>query len=276
MSIYDLFFKRRFYKIIGSLIWLSFFLSGCYKLTPSGERSLKKEVTDKQTLAYLQQRNEYFKSLRTIAQVNIVSQQEKRSFNASLSVQKPNLLRLEVLNMFMQPVQFIIANKNKMLCYVPADKKVLIGAPSSLNVYRFLGIRLPVEELVNILLGGVSLPNPAEYSLKFSYLKPEKHYLLQFCYQDNHCFYNLWLNPYWLYPEKFIYPHASLTGCQVRWDDFVKLGNTYLPKYIKLERLDQADYIELIYSNPVINETIPSASFAMELPDMVERIPLEG
>lgn len=261
-------------SLIGSLIWLSCFFSGC-ATTATKVIPPPKLLSTEEILSSLRLRNDQISSLRTIARLTLANPDERRSFSASLIVQKPCLVRLEVLNMFMQPIQFFILNENELLWYMPGDNKVLRGAPTSLNIYRLLGIRLSAVELVNILLGCVSLPAADDIKPKLSYSNNDHHYQLQFC-QAGQCLDKTWLNPYLLYGVKSVHDGESPMGWVVNWEKFKQLKEYYLPTHIRVERSDRANRVELEYRQPAINEPLSKDTFLLDLPAGVETVPLDS
>jgi hypothetical protein len=263
-------------RLTGSFIWLSFFLSGC-SVIPTPETTRPPRVLSAQEVLFsLRQRNDQLNSLRAITHLTLATPEEQRSFRASLLVQKPCFIRLEVLNMFMQPVQFFVLNEHDLMWYIPADKKVLRGAPTSLNIYRLLGIRVSATELVSILLGGVPLPSSRDIKPRLSYQEAEGSYRLQFCPETDRCFHQIWLDSHRLYGIKLIHTPEPTREWQINWENFERLQGYYLPTLIKLERLDQSCWLELKYSQPAINLPLSRDKFWLELPPGVETVLLGG
>jgi outer membrane lipoprotein-sorting protein len=256
------------------LLGLFFFTGGCTKLTPL-IKPKPRAVTAEEAISLIKQRNNFIQNLSTTTRLTLATPEGQKSFSASMLVQKPNSIRVEILNMFMQPIQFLVSNEHSLWWYIPTDKKVLKGTPSSLNIYRLLGIRLSVANLVNILLGCAELPASAQMQPTISHLDSEHRCLLRFCSSADSCPYQIWLHPTLLYGMRYFYTDEFTMNWEAIWENFEQLQNYYLPTLIKLERLDRACRLELKYDQPMINTPLPQDKFRLELPPGVEIVKLE-
>ncbi len=267
---------RCFFRMAGSLVGLLFFVCGC-AVTPANKLATKRKHLSAEELLYsIRQRNGSISSLRTVTRLTIATPEDQKSFRAVLLVQRPNFIRLEAVNMFMQPIHFFILNEEGLLWYTPAEKKAFKGDASSLNIYRLLGIRLSVAELIDVLLGCTPLPPAGDVQPELAYLEAEHNYLLQFCPDANLCSYKIWFHPYWLYGQRMLHAAEPTRTWQVNWGNFKQIADVYLPTDIKVERVDQVSRVELQYEKPVINEPIPLEKFQLELPPGLEVVLLEN
>lgn len=262
--------------LMGSLIWLSCFLSGCATVTATKVIPPRKLLSTEEILSQTNLRNDQISSLRTITSLTLATPDGQRNFNAVLIVQKPHFIRLEVLNMFMQPIQFIILNENELIWYLPGDKKVFRGESTGFNIYRIIGIRISVTELVDILLGCAPLPPSNDVKPSLSYLNDANRYQLQFCQAADLCPDKIWLDPYKLYGVKSVHDSESPMGWGVDWGEFRQLKDYYLPTNIRLERVDKSNWVEFEYRKPKINEPLAEDTFLFDLPAGVETVLLDG
>jgi hypothetical protein len=268
--------RRYFFRLSGSLLGLLFFIGGCAYAPVTGLTTKRKHVSVEELLSSIRQRNDQINSLRTITRLTIATPVEQKSFSAVLLVQRPHFIRLEALNMFMQPLHFFVLNEQGLLWYTPADKKAVIGDANSLNIYRLLGIRVTVAELVDILLGCTPLPPSGDIKPQLTYLNTEHNYLLRFCSANNLCSHEILLHPYWFYAEKMLHAAGPTATWRVDWGNYQQLADIQLPTDIKMERMDESSRIELQYDKPVINEAITQDKFQLELPPGLEVVLLEN
>ncbi len=266
---------RYFFRLLSSLTGLLFFVAGC--VTPLTRPDTRRKLLSAwEMLSSIRRRNDQISSLRTITRLTITTPEDQKNFNAILLVQRPHFIRLEAVNMFMQPMYFFVLNEDGLLWYAPADKKAVKGAADSLNIYRLLGIRLSAAELVDVLLGCIPLPAAGNIQPELTYIEADYRYLLKFCQDTNRCSHKIWLHPYRLYGMKLVQTAESARQWQVSWGGFEQLTDIYLPTSIKVERLDQSSRLELKYKKPVINEAIPPDKFQLKLPPDVEIVFLDN
>jgi len=200
---------------------------------------------------------------------------EEQNFKAAILLQKPTSLRVELYNFLFQPFQFLLTNEKEFMVYVPGRAKALVGAPVSLNVYRFLHMRMELPELVCLLLGQVDWPAEGS-SLRLFHLPQEDVYVLELCTPQEGCPYRVFLDPYTLRIQRLIRSDTQTQRYwEVKWSGFVSLGGDEIPTQVELIRPQERVRLKLTYNTPEIGMDLGAENFHLELPPDVELIQLD-
>jgi len=259
------------YKLWAAVIaLLIFFVGGCARTVSMPPPA---PVTLEQVISWLASRDKKADSLKAYASVTVTDGDRRQSFRAALILKKPQSLRLEILNPLHQPVQYFVCNQRQITAYKPGEKQAFQGDPTSLNVYRLLGIRVEIAEFVSALLGLPPIPNYYDrFKLLGGELSPRP--VLDACFEDKGCPYRLWIDPWLRYPVRL--GQNKEDSWIINWSDFSLMQDYYLPGHIEMLRNDQDFGLEITYSNPQLNPELEDTAFNLELPPGVEIASLDG
>lgn len=92
-----------------------------------------------------------FSTLSALARARIVRDGNSRSSQQALLVRKPDRLRVDVLGPFSYPL-LQVAAAGQLQVHLPVDGRFYAGEASAVNLARFTGLPLRIEQLVGILL----------------------------------------------------------------------------------------------------------------------------
>lgn len=92
-----------------------------------------------------------FATLSALARARIVRDGHSRSTQQALLVRKPDRLRVDVLGPFSYPLVQVAA-AGQLQVHLPVDGRFYAGEASDVNLARFTGLPLRIEQLVGILL----------------------------------------------------------------------------------------------------------------------------
>jgi len=263
-----------------SLILPLLLLVSCHKIQPIAKphHPLLRQNSGKEVLALLWEQDDKIWGLKAQAEITLETAGERKWFKAALLVQKPAYLRLELFNQFGQPIQFLVANQERILLYIPITRQAIEASPSGFNLYRLCGIRLELPELVSLLLG--QLPwdrksdNPnSSPAPNLSYLTSEKAYLLEVDYPQRR--YKLFLDAWELWLRRLLIEKGS-QRMEIAWERFTPLGGTYLPTRLKFAFPQDNTTVEIAYTRPETNFRFDPKLFRLTLPYGVELIHLSS
>ncbi|MFI5395700.1 MAG: lipoprotein insertase outer membrane protein LolB [Candidatus Binatia bacterium] len=102
--------------------------------------------------AVLTTRREAVRSLRALAQVHYRDPEESNSSREAIVVARPDRLRVEVMSLF-GAVFVLTADDGALTAYARQENTVYRGQASPENLWRYVRLSLPVNELVDIVLG---------------------------------------------------------------------------------------------------------------------------
>jgi outer membrane biogenesis lipoprotein LolB len=91
-------------------------------------------------------------SLRALAHIRYRDPQESNTSREAIVVARPDRLRVEVLSLF-GSVFVLAADGGALTAYARQENTVYRGRASSENLWRYVGLTLPVHDLVELVLG---------------------------------------------------------------------------------------------------------------------------
>ncbi len=102
--------------------------------------------------AVLAQRREALRSLRALAHIRYRDPEESNRSREALVVARPDHLRVEVLSLF-GSMFVLTASDGALAAYAPQEHTLYRGRASPENLWRYVRLMLPVDDLVDIVLG---------------------------------------------------------------------------------------------------------------------------
>lgn len=133
-----------------SWVALVLFLGACAAPRPSSPPSTLPDSAE--LLRRLADYEVRFAAMQGLAKMRIATAEKTLSFNQVLLVQKPDLLRCEVLSPFGSALLSLASDGETISVAVPGEQRFYRGPASAANVARFTQVPLRPADLVGILL----------------------------------------------------------------------------------------------------------------------------
>jgi hypothetical protein len=146
-------FPRHRQAVLFCVAALAAGLAGCATVAPPAP--LKKPVPEwgaAQLIGSLKQRNESFRTLRALAQVDYTGPEGRHGFQEAVIVQRPDRLRLDTLTI-LGAILIFTANPNEMIGYHPREGVFVRAAPTPENLRRYTQIPLGLPQATTLLMG---------------------------------------------------------------------------------------------------------------------------
>jgi outer membrane lipoprotein-sorting protein len=116
--------------------------------------------------AALTARREAVRSLRALAHLHYRDPEESNSSREAIVVARPDRLRVEVMSLF-GAVFVLTADGGALTAYARQENTVYRGRTSPENLWRYVRLSLPVNELVDIVLGTPPLRQRQQAQVSF-------------------------------------------------------------------------------------------------------------
>lgn len=260
-----------YFNRICGIFWIVTILIGCAtpQIAPPGKqhRSLNPQYIIKQ----VESESRKTKDLSGFSKFNIQSRGKNLSGSVAINLKKDNFLRLELLNLFSQPIQYFLANQHRLLSYHPGKRSAVSGKPNAKNINRLIGIRIKVEELVSFLLGDV--PGLALFEKQsITYESNTGRYCLEVKKEKE--VRRLWIDPDTFRPLQYrsIDKNGNLR-LSVSWDDFRLINDFSFAREISIEFPRQKASIQVQYTDFDLNTE--TGNFFLEIPPETRVVQLE-
>jgi outer membrane lipoprotein-sorting protein len=144
---------RRASRAILLSVVLSWEAAGCVATRPLPPHAAPAVLPSAAELeAALAARREAVRSVRALARLRYRDAEQSVSSREAIVVARPDRVRVEVLSVF-GSVFLLVADDGQMTAYSRDKNTVYRGQASPQNLQRYVRLGLPVEELVNIVLG---------------------------------------------------------------------------------------------------------------------------
>lgn len=132
-------------------------LAGCAVTRPAQPPQAMPKVTLAALRQSVEASGQRFKSLKGLARVSVVKDEQKFSGSQALLAEKPDRIRSEALALFGQPWLVLAADGQRLQVFIPGEHRFYSGAPTPENLQRFTRLPLRLEDLVHLLLYQVPL-----------------------------------------------------------------------------------------------------------------------
>lgn len=238
-------------------------LSACARLptVPAGERPMVQSGPD--LLKQLESRGAEIQSLKGKGNVSVVSPQRNYTGNALVTVYKPSLLRVDVLNFWGQPVVAFLTNDSEIKLMVYPESKLYRGPANSANLSRFIPLPVSIQDFMAILTGRVAFEQYEKPALVET--KDSNVYYLELTSRGGNDRLKLTIESQSLNitAAQWQNPQGQET-MRAEFGEFVSQGTITGPLEIKLTSADQANQVRIRYRDLTFN--VPAAPEAMALP----------
>ncbi|MGH7797448.1 MAG: DUF4292 domain-containing protein [Candidatus Binatia bacterium] len=241
-------------------------LLGCTTVAPPPAPKLPAPQWDSsQLIESIKQRNENFRSLRALAQVDYTGPEGKQGFQEAVIVQRPDRLRLETLT-FLGTILIVTANDKEIIGYHPREGVFVRGRATKENLQRYTQIPLELEEITMLLMG---LP-PVEASAPW---KQEGNTLI---FSSNGLARDVVAFDY-QQPVPARWQRFNDSGdvqLTAHFSDYVGTPAGLFPTRIVFESNTQKKKLEIRYKDPELNATITSDLFSQQKPAHAQEVPI--
>ena len=215
----------------------------------------------------LKQRNEKFRSVRALAQVDYAGPEGKHGFQEAVIVQRPDRLRLETLT-FLGAILIFTANDKEILGYHPREGVFVRAQPTRENLRRYTQISLELREITLLLAGLPPIEAGAPWKQEGNTLifssNDRKRDVLTF---DSH-------EPVPTRWERF--NDNGQVELSAQFSDYVAAAPGPFPQSIMLEAQLQKKKLSIRHKEPEFNGSIPPELFTQQIPAHAKEMPIEA
>jgi hypothetical protein len=215
----------------------------------------------------LKQRNQQFRSLRSLAQVNYAGPEGKHGFQEAVFVQRPDRLRLDTLT-FLGAILIFTANDKEVIGYHPREGVFVRGQPTPDNLRRYTQIPLELGEITMLLTGLPPVDPGASWKQDGNKLSASanggKRDVLTF---ESH-------EPVPTKWERF--NGEGKLELSAQFDNYTATPAGLFPLGLILEAHAQKRKLNLRYNEPEVNGKIPPDQFTQQIPAHAKEVPIEA
>jgi Domain of unknown function (DUF4292) len=242
-------------------------LAGCATVPPPpAVKPPAPQWESSQLLESLKQRNEQFRTLRALAQVDYAGPEGKHGFQEAVIVQRPNRLRLDTLT-FLGAILIFTANDKEIIGYHPREGVLVRGRPTPENLRRYTQIPLELPEITMLLMGLPPVDAGAPWKQEGNTLifspKGGKRDVLTFASHQP-------------VPTKWERFNDGKLELSAQFDDYASTPAGLFPLRIITEATLQKRKLGIRYKEPELNGAIPPEQFTQQIPAHVKEVPIEA
>ena len=245
---------------------LMLFTYGCARELPTYEPA---ELPVSLILEQLEQRQNHLVSYRAVGTLKVQGGKKRWSGRAFLLSHFPNSLRLEVVNMFGQPVLYAASDGDQFLVWEPGRSRAYQGSASG-NTLAHL-IEFPLQDQEALLLLAGTVPSWQDGDPKLFRVRGTENLMLQLDTVRDRLTQRVWLEGEGLVVTRIERTRGDTLELEARFSDFVDIEGFYYPRSVVLEGAKA--HLTLRYQQFVINENLDESLFHLALPDGVEIVP---
>ena len=240
--------------------------SGCAKLVPTYEPA---ELPVSFVIQKLEQKQNHLVSYRGVGTIRVQEGEKRWSGKVFLLCHLPQSLRLEVVNMFGQPVLYAASDGSQFLMWEPGSDRAYGGSASGDTLAHLIKFPLKDQEALFIMAGTVPPWNHAEP--KLFRVHGTDNLMLQLDGARGEPTQRVWLEGEGLVVTKIERTQGGERQLEASFSDFVELEGFSYPRSIVME--NGRARLSLRYQEFVINEYLDENLFHLSLPGGVEIVP---
>jgi hypothetical protein len=242
-------------------------LAGCATVAPPVPKPPVPQWESAKLIESLKQRNERFRALRSLAQVDYAGPEGKHGFQEAVIVQRPDRLRLDTLT-FLGAILIFTANDKEVIGYHPREGVFVRGRPTPENLRRYTQIPLELGEITALLLGLPPVDPGASWKQDGNTLSASanggKRDVLTFASHEP-------VPTKW---ERF--SGDDKVELSAQFDSYTTTPAGFFPLGLILEAHRQKRKLNIRYKEPDLNGTIPPEQFTQQIPGHVKEVPIEA
>ncbi|HEX9787554.1 MAG TPA: DUF4292 domain-containing protein [Candidatus Binatia bacterium] len=243
-------------------------LGGCAAVAPPhAAEPPAPEWDSSQLIESIKQRDEMFRSLRALAQVDYAGPEGKHGFQEAVIVQRPDRLRLETLT-FLGAILIFTANDREILGYHPREGVFVRAQPTRENLRRYTQIPLELREITMLLMGLPPIDTDAPW-------KQEGNTLIFVA--NGRARDALTFEAHEPVPTRWERFNADgKVELSAQLSDYVATAAGLFPRLIRLESPSQKKKLSMRYQEPELNPTPASDLFTQQIPAHAKEVPIEA
>ena len=243
-------------------------LGGCATVSPPSEpKPPVPQWESSKLIESMQQRNDQFRSLRALAQVNYAGPEGKHGFQEAVIVQRPDRLRLDTLT-FLGAILIFTANDKEVIGYHPREGVFVRGRPTRDNLRRYTQIALELQEITMLLMGLPPVDAGAPWKQEGNTLifSPNGRKRDVLTFESPQPAPTKW--------ERF--NDDGKVELSAQFSDYTATAAGLFPLGLILEAHVQKKKLSIQYKDPELNATISSEQFTQQIPAHVKEVPIEA
>jgi hypothetical protein len=243
-------------------------LGACTTVTPPPTPQLPVPAwAGERLIEAMKQRDQQFRSVRALAQVDYAGPEGKHGFQEAVLVERPDRLRLETLT-FLGAILIFTANDREIVGYHPREGVVVRARPTSENLRRYTQIPLELPEITMLLMGIPPVDPNARWQQEGNTLTLSANGrgrdVLSF---ESH-------EPVPTRWERFNADGAVELTAQ--FGDYVATAAGLFPRAIFLEAPLQKKKLSMRYQEPELNGPVAPELFTQQIPPHAKEVPIEA
>lgn len=243
-------------------------LGGCATVKPpSAPKPPVPQWESSKLIESLKQRNEQFRTLRALAQVDYAGPEGKHGFQEAVIVQRPNRLRLDTLT-FLGAILIFTANDKEILGYHPREGVFVRGRPTPEHLRRYTQLPLELQEITMLLMG---LP-PVDAGAPW---KQEENTLI-FSPKSGKRDVVTFESPQPVPTKWERFNAEGKVELSAQFNDYASTPAGLFPLALITEAPLQKKKLVIRYKEPEFNGTIPPEQFTQQIPAHVKEVPIEA
>jgi outer membrane lipoprotein-sorting protein len=215
----------------------------------------------------LAQREEQFRSLRSLASVQYRGPEGSQGFQEAILIQRPDRARLETLTL-LGAILIVTVNADEIAGLHPREGLYLTGKSSRENLFRYTRIPLELEDMTRLLIGLPPVRSTADWQIGgdalYRALNGQGKEIVVFDLSRE-----LPIRWHRLTPDGS--PELSAA-----FDNFLPTPAGLFPSRITLEDTAQKRLLEIVYQEPELNVEIAPSLFNQEKPASAREVPIEA
>lgn len=244
-------------------------LGGCATVSPppSAPKPPVPEWESSKLIESIKQRDEQFRSLRALAQVDYAGPEGKHGFQEAVIVQRPDRLRLDTLT-FLGAILIFTANDKEIIGYHPREGVFVRAQPSKDNLRRYTQIPLELPEITMLLMGlpPVEAGEPWKQEGNTLVLSPNGRKRDVLTFESHQPVPTKW--------ERF--NNDGKVELSAQFNDYASTPAGLFPLGLIMEAPLQKKKLGIRYQEPEFNGAIPSEQFTQQIPAHVKEVPIEA
>lgn len=218
-------------------------------------------------IASLAQRQQQFRTLRSLAQVDYAGPDGKGGFKEAILVQRPDRLRLETLTM-LGAVLIVTVDDKEIVGFHPREGMFIRGERNKKNLLLYTQLPLELKEITSLLIGIPPVETSAATELAGNELtftvNGSKRDLLQF-------------NSALPVPTGWErYNAAGNVELKAQFSGYQSTAAGLFPAYIRVEAPFQGRTLAIRFEEPEFNATLAGDLFSQQKPAHAQELRMEA